>query len=487
MTITDPYSANQQKQAKQEALQSQLASTYGLSDIPFSEQGMALSKQALQLADSYMKQVGQSKQGGGSVTREEALAYALQNINYDPLMRSDGSFTSPNAQKDYQLMKNALPSLVQQMFSTDPQVKKDLALKAANAVANIVPSDQKSSSVIGKQPETENFTAAYGKARLQNPNLTVDQFKATNGSNPSTYGGIKSNGAPSSSQPPPIESSTFLSARKAGFTGDFNEWVNQGRPIGKGTTPSPTDASKTDATQVDKAKQDAENLKKAHDIINNNPALDQGSKDLFNAAVDSWDPTQQVNAPAILEAFNKIKTSTTDPYYKEKADVFTKQIQAQLTDMQANRALETQAEALKYGNNGEDVRNAQLGLEQRGLTFSGEGNRQLGAQSAYSREQGNIVPFGGNSEGLVGQQGKLMSSSSALRYNQNLNQLGQQAEQALGAQGASLVSGYKPLGVTVGSQQEARIAEEKAIFAQQAAQYQQNKEYSRPVNAGLPE
>lgn len=485
MAITDPYSANQQKQAKQEALQSQLASTYGLQDIPFSEQGMALSKQALQLADSFMRQVGQSKQGGGNVTREEVLAYALQNINYDPLMRSDGSFTSPNAQKDYQLMKNALPSLVQQMFSTDPQVKKDLAVKAANAVANIVPSDQKSSSVIGKQPETENFTAAYGKARLQNPNLTVDQFRATNGSNPSTYGGITSNGAPASSQPPPIESSTFLSARKAGFTGNFNEWVNQGRPIGKGT--APTSTAPTDTTQVDKAKQDAENLKKAHDIINNNPALDQGSKDLFNAAVDSWDPTQQVNAPAILEAFNKIKNSTTDPYYKEKADIFTKQIQSQLSDIQSNRALETQAEALKYGNNGEDVRQAQLGLEQRGLTFSGEGVRQLGQQSAYANQPGGIVPFGGAKEGLVGQQGKLMSSSSALRYQQNLNQLGQQAEQALGAQGAGLVAGYKPLGVTVGSQQEARIAEEKALFSNLAGQYQQNKEYSRPVNAGLPE
>ncbi len=89
---------------------------------------------------------------------------------------------------------------------------------------------------------------------------------------------------------------------------------------------------------------------------------------------------------------------------------------------------------------GENIRQAQGNLESRGMTFTGEGVKQLGAESAFAQQgKGNIpgqTPFaGGYAEGQVQQANRLMSTSTGLRQQKALDDLARQAEKALGSSG----------------------------------------------------
>lgn len=208
----------------------------------------------------------------------------------------------------------------------------------------------------------------------------------------------------------------------------------------------------------------AGDIQAALDIINNS-GLDAGQKMLFQQIVKDWNPDSEINVPNIISKFNEIKNTTIDPYFKEQSNIFIDQIKNTYNDMQQGRSLQLEQEDIQKK---QDIRNTQNDLEARGMTFSGEGVRQLGANSAYAQPGQNPnnaiptqeqIPGGGFAEGLVNTQNRMISSSSQAQYQKNLRDLSRQAETTLGTQASSgLVPGVSQLG---GVEQSASLPYQK--------------------------
>lgn len=170
------------------------------------------------------------------------------------------------------------------------------------------------------------------------------------------------------------------------------------------------------------------------------PQLKQYAKDIVTA----YGGDARADFKSIMDTFNKLKTETIDPYYASQINFLQKGFEQSYGQLQQNRALEQEQEAVAAAQNIEDT---QESLEARGLTFSGEAQKKLGQNSAIT---------GVTLEGLVPQQNRLMASSSALRYQQNQNTLGRQLEQTLGSGAVGTVPGYTAAGGILGSAQESR-------------------------------
>lgn len=231
----------------------------------------------------------------------------------------------------------------------------------------------------------------------------------------------------------------------------------------------------------------AGDIQAALDIINNS-GLDAGQKMLFQQIVKDWNPDSEINVPNIISKFNEIKNTTIDPYFKEQSNIFIDQIKNTYNDMQQGRNLQLEQEDIQKK---QDIRNTQNDLEARGMTFSGEGVRQLGANSAYAQPGQNPnnaiptqeqMPGGGFAEGLVNTQNRMISSSSQAQYQKNLRDLSRQAETTLGTQGSSgLVPGVSQLG---GIEQSAALPYQKKqaeastltnLYGQAQDNYNQNQ------------
>jgi hypothetical protein len=152
----------------------------------------------------------------------------------------------------------------------------------------------------------------------------------------------------------------------------------------------------------------------------------------------------------IVDEFNKIKSSSIDPYFRELADVAMKDFKTQSDYLNTNRGIETEQEQAAAAK---AITDTQASLESRGMTFSGDARKQLGATAAYSPTENNIpggIPFAGTPiEGTVNQANRLISTSSAARYANQAQTLGRQAEDMLGTSGAAgLGINYTPAGVS---------------------------------------
>lgn len=230
-------------------------------------------------------------------------------------------------------------------------------------------------------------------------------------------------------------------------------------------------------------------IQSALDIINNSD-LDAGQKMLFSQVVKDWDPNSEINVPNILTKFQEIRKTTIDPYFQEQSRVFIDQIQSAYTNLQQNRGLETQQEGIAADQN---IRNAKADLEARGMTFSGEGIRQLGNQGAFAQPGQNPnnaipvqqqLPGGGFAQGLVPQQNQIMASSSMLRYQKNLQDLQRSAEQTLGTEKSQgLIPGVTPLGNITQTAQlpNAKAQAEASTLSNLYSQAQQNYEQNKPI------
>jgi len=183
-------------------------------------------------------------------------------------------------------------------------------------------------------------------------------------------------------------------------------------------------------------------------------------KSLWKTTVGNYPDATDFKPEEIINTFNKIKTDTIDPYYKELADVAIKDLGTAFGDLQTARTAELEAER---ANSGQAVRQAKEGLEKSGMTFTGKGIEDLGAGSAYAQPGAlNVAtpvqtPFAGLSdvfyEGNVNQANRLVSTSSAARYAANQQALGRRAEDFLGSSATSAVPGlnFTAAGVTAGS------------------------------------
>lgn len=194
----------------------------------------------------------------------------------------------------------------------------------------------------------------------------------------------------------------------------------------------------------------AQTPQEAIDYINSQD-LSTATKQMYTDILKNWDPNTELNPQNIIKAFENVKKTSIDPHFQGLANLAIESVQTAAKGMQEQRALELEAER---ANAAQNISDTQAGLEASGLTFSGEGVKQLGSQAAAP------IPFGGqNVEGLVPQRNRLISTSSEAAYKQNLKNLGLGAEEQLGTSKAkSLLSGYgyKPVGGVAGSFEEAK-------------------------------
>lgn len=217
-------------------------------------------------------------------------------------------------------------------------------------------------------------------------------------------------------------------------------------------------------------------------IINSATNLSPGEKAYYSQVLQNYDGSGGYDPQKVLDAVMKTKNSTIDPYFQEQSNIVADTIQRSLGATQAARGLETQAEG---ANATAAIKGAQNSLEASGMSNTGEGVSQLGATSAYAQPgtaQANqsVMPlqtpsqtpqFGGQyAEGLVNQGNRLIASSSANRYQQNLTDLARQAETQLGSSAsAGMVPGTTQIGGVTGSLQDQKTQALSTEFNNQSS------------------
>lgn len=239
-----------------------------------------------------------------------------------------------------------------------------------------------------------------------------------------------------------------------------------------------------------KTTQSQNSSQSALDIINKS-SLDEGTKMLFSQVVQGWNPDTEVNVGSVLAAFNKIKSSTIDPYFAELSNAYINQAKQSYAYAKDARALQLEQEKTTAAEN---LRGTRANLEASGMTFTGEGLHQLGKEGAYkygkAAEAGGKIPiqFGGP-EGLVPQGNRLMASSSQAQYQQGLNQIAQNVESQLGSKAAGgLVPGAKLLGGIDKTAQLpfAKSQAEASTLSGLYTQAQQNTQAQQPIRPFTP-
>jgi len=170
---------------------------------------------------------------------------------------------------------------------------------------------------------------------------------------------------------------------------------------------------------------------------------------------------EDVNIENIIAEFEKLKSTTINPVFQEKANIFIDEMKRAGEYQQLQRNLELESEGVSAD---ERVKSAQADFERRGLTFSGEAARQLGSRSAFTPHEN--IPFGGPlPEGLIPQQNRLIATSSEARAKREREQLQRQAETTLGTDASgNLIPGVSALGNVTGSLPFERAQTEDALL-----------------------
>lgn len=179
-------------------------------------------------------------------------------------------------------------------------------------------------------------------------------------------------------------------------------------------TPADTDAPDTTA-----------NLESALEVINQAEArggLDPVTADIFRNLVKVFPEGVEVNPQEILKTFEQIEQETIDPQFRFYVNQAKQDVRDAVNFIQGSRAREIEAETIAAN---ERIRAKKQNLEARGMTFSGEGVRDLGQQSAFP---------GITIEGTVPQANRLIASSSAAEFTRKQRKLGAGAEQELGSE-----------------------------------------------------
>jgi hypothetical protein len=235
-------------------------------------------------------------------------------------------------------------------------------------------------------------------------------------------------------------------------------------------------------------------MQAAIDYIDNSD-LDESFKTILRQVVGQWDfsADNAINMDKILKEYRKIEKDIISPEFQAKSNAFKNELTASRNFLLAQREAELETERLTAG---EDIRQAKEGLESAGLTFTGRGVQELGGQSAYgqiSPEQAatNVAnPLGSQPtvgglfyEGKVNQLNRLMSQGSDVKFRQNVDVLGRQAEEMLGSGNVVLTNlpGYTASGGIRGqieTQKQQALAD---TLTNIAAQQDKNRASKEPV------
>ena len=161
--------------------------------------------------------------------------------------------------------------------------------------------------------------------------------------------------------------------------------------------------------------QDLEDIKATYSGTQNNDTL-----------IDKVMNFQQITDEDMKGFFAKAKAEQ-DPYYNQIFSRAGQDFEYSLDFMKKQRETQMEEERIRIEN---DRRAARADLESRGLTFSGEGVRQLGGLGALTAEQiGKILP-----EGSLPQQERLMLTSNQANFEKNLRDYTRGTEDVLGSQ-----------------------------------------------------
>jgi hypothetical protein len=146
--------------------------------------------------------------------------------------------------------------------------------------------------------------------------------------------------------------------------------------------------------------------------------------EVFKEIVKNYPEGMPFNPQEVINTFNKIKNETIDPYYRGLVNLARDEFTSGYQALQEERAVAKETEEAQASEN---IRQAKENLEARGMTFSGEAVKALGAESAY--------PFAGvQTEGSIPQANRLMAKSSSSKYQQQLKSLGRGGETILGTE-----------------------------------------------------
>lgn len=253
--------------------------------------------------------------------------------------------------------------------------------------------------------------------------------------------------------------------------------INNGadiKPAGAGTTSSgsatpitgtsTTSSGQTTGTTTTGASSltNSGDMSAAMSVLNNyfnSGEIDFGTYQFFKEAINAWDPNSEVNYANILNTFDNIVKKTVDPYFAEQSRMYIDEVQRNIKYLNQQKALEEEGNKQALDT---QKRNIQEDLAARGMTFTGEAVRKLGPESAFAvpgTPQASMaampvqhaLPDGTFAQGEFQQAAKTATSSTALRYQQQLEKIARDAEAQLGTtKGAPLVPEVSALGGITG-------------------------------------
>lgn len=240
--------------------------------------------------------------------------------------------------------------------------------------------------------------------------------------------------------------------------------------------------------------ENSQRFENAYKVIDSS-GLPSELQDVFRSIVDAYGPNDQINYETIISKVRQNARTTIDPYFQEQA----RQLESDLIaarDFQAmQREMEVERERAEAGL---AIRQAKDSLEASGLTFSGKAVETLGEKSAYARPDSpeaaqsaipTQVSFGGPDtgmfyEGTVNQANRLIQTSSAAKYAQNMQALGRSAEEKLGTSSAIKMNipGFNVVGGIKGDLENQRQKAIGDLFNQMVGVEQAKIGYKQPIN-----
>jgi hypothetical protein len=186
----------------------------------------------------------------------------------------------------------------------------------------------------------------------------------------------------------------------------------------------------------------------------NDGSLDYGTYQMLVKATEVWEPGTEVDYAGIMNAFDIVRQRDIDPYIQEQAALFSNELEANRDYIIQSKVLEDKSMEQDTKRLKEDM---QKDLAARGMLFTGESVKQLGAEGTFATEGTpeaqkaaipTVKPF---ADGVFQQQTQAAGSASNLRYQKSLQDLQRQAESRLGTANAGLIPGTTAIGGITGS------------------------------------
>jgi hypothetical protein len=289
----------------------------------------------------------------------------------------------------------------------------------------------------GVDPNTNQpltFSQAYAKARQSSPGLSVDEFRQDTDTFlelagiPTRKGDLSRPGTGSVSDQnlTGIPYPTWAEQQRAqGQPSSYQDWLSTERSgertVGSVDVVRPTEPTTGTTDQVDTT-QNALAVLEGSPFYQNLP---EDQKALLRMTVQSWDATKEVNMDNVLSEFEKIKSETIDPHFAEQVQVFSDDVKTNLANLAMSRGQELEAE--RFGA-GENIRQARSGLEKSGMTFTGKGIEQLGAQSAFAQPGDQNAAYIGTVDGQLKsfptEEAAELAGANTIRRNEQFNTYG---------------------------------------------------------------